>query len=91
MRIFIPIWEIAQRNKIYKLKLQYSTHQYSGESKWGWGGVDCGIPLSLRCRKKRGPERVKQGITISYIKECNLQSIKIKPVTFSLHKIDIYS
>ena len=39
-----------------KLKILYSTHQFSEESK---GGVESTPPRSLRYRKKRGPERVK--------------------------------
>ena len=35
--------------------IEYSTHQFSEESKGGWNPPP---PRSLRYRKKRGPERV---------------------------------
>ena len=37
--------------------IEYSTHQFSEESKEGWNPPP---PRSLRYRKKRGPGRVKE-------------------------------
>ena len=41
--------------------IEYSTSQFSEESKEG-GGAEIHPPRSLRYRKKRGPQRVKCSI-----------------------------